>query len=857
MEPDQSDACESLMPSIAAAVKSFDRIRVFRGYCARPAVWCALLALMTAPVRAEEPPMHAGMLAHALDRLAGTARVLYIAAHPDDENTRLLAYLANERHVTAAYLSMTRGGGGQNLIGTEQGELLDVLRTEELLQARALDGAHQRFTRMRDFGFSKSARETLEIWGHEEALSDVVWVMRTFQPDVVIARFTEQPPNHGHHTASAILAREAFAAAADAARFPEQLRDGVTVWQATRLLLNVPTWIEGPPPPGSLPLDVGLYDPRLGLGYADLAARSRSQHKSQGFGVAGARGPIIERFVPIAGAAPQQDILDDVPLGWDRFGRAGSAVGRALEAAGKDLQRDRPEAALRALFEAQAALAELPDEPRVRDARTDLAPIIAAAVGLFARATAAQPAVVPGGTVTVRLELSQRRPAPLELRAVEFPDATETLAARLELNGRREVTRAVRVPEDAPVTTPYWLAQPALPGRQVVGDATLIGAPSAPPALAVTLQLAWEDQIVRLPVPVVYAWTDPVQGERTRPFLIVPPATLTPARTAFLLPNGAATRVGLRVHAGQDGLRGTVSLPLPQGWRAEPASRAVELAKLGDETTVEFTVSAPPDAAPIEVAPVLEADGRRWSFREEVIDYPHVPMQIVLQPAALRLVPLRIALPAGLVGYIAGSGDTVADDLAHVGLGVAPLDDATLRSGDLSRYRAIVVGIRAYNTRPALQAAHQRLMQYVADGGTLVVQYNTNNRLAPLAIPIGPYPITIGRERVTDERAAMEAVTPGDPLLHTPNQIGAADFDGWVQERGLYYAEQWDERYRPLFSSHDPDEAPLLGGTLVADYGKGRYVYTGLSFFRQLPAGVPGAYRLFANLLAPPPSPAP
>ncbi|MDX2168228.1 MAG: PIG-L family deacetylase [Deltaproteobacteria bacterium] len=796
--------------------------------------------------------MHAGMLAHALDRLAGTARVLYVAAHPDDENTRLLAYLANDRHVTAAYLSMTRGGGGQNLVGTEQGELLDVLRTEELLQARGLDGARQRFTRMRDFGYSKTAAETLAIWDHEQALADVVRVIRTFQPDVVIARFNELPPNHGHHTASAILAREAFAAAGDPRRFPEQLGGGVVAWQPLRLLLNVPNWLEGPPPAGALALDVGTYDARLGLGYAELAARSRSQHKSQGFGVAGERGPIIERFVPLAGTPPSADILDGVALGWERFGPPAAPLGAALERARQLLQRDAPEAALPALFEAQAALAALPDMARVRDARADLAPIIAAAAGLFVRANALQPAVVPGGTVSVRLEIAQRRPAGLVLRAVEFPGATQSVGEPLVLNGKRELGQDVREPADAPVTTPYWLARPAQPGRQVVDDATLIGAPQGPPALAVTVVLGLGEQQVRLPVPVTYSWTDPVQGERTRPFLIVPPATLTPTRAAFLLPNGKHTAVTLRVRAGQDELRGTVSLPLPAGWRCEPSSRAVELAKLGDETTVELTVSAPAGAAPIEIAPVLEANGARWSFREDVIDYPHVPMQVVLQPGTVRLVPLAIALPAGLVGYIAGSGDTVAEDLAHLGMSVAPIDDATLRAGDLSRYRAIVVGIRAYNTRPAVHAAHERLMRYVFDGGTLVVQYNTNNRLAPLDVPIGPYPLTVGRDRITDETAAMEAVTADEPLLRTPNRIAATDFDGWVQERGLYYAEKWDDRYRPIFRSHDPDEAPLLGGTLVADYGKGRYVYTGLAFFRQLPAGVPGAYRLFANLLAPP-----
>ena len=314
--------------------------------------------------------MHAGTLAHALDRLANTGRVLYVGAHPDDENTRLLAYLANSRHVTAAYLSMTRGGGGQNLIGPEQDELLDVIRTEELLAARRLDGATQRFTRMRDFGYSKTADETLAIWNHEQALADVVWVIRTFQPDVIIARFDEQPPNHGHHTASAILAREAFTAAADPQRFPEQLTGGVEPWQADRLLLNVPTWREGPPPADALALDVGEYDPRLGLGYGELAALSRSQHKSQGFGVAGERGPLIERFVSVAGTQPTRDILENLDLTWGRFGDRAAPLAKALEEARGALERDHPERALPALLKAQRALDALPDvAARARRAR--------------------------------------------------------------------------------------------------------------------------------------------------------------------------------------------------------------------------------------------------------------------------------------------------------------------------------------------------------------------------------------------------------------------------------------------------------------------------------------------------------
>ena len=860
--------------------------------------WLAVAAalLAAAAAAAGETAMDAGTLAHALDRLANSGRVLYIAAHPDDENTRLLAYLANQRHVSAAYLSMTRGGGGQNLIGAEQDELLDVIRTEELLSARRLDGAGQRFTRMRDFGFSKRADETLAIWDHEQALADVVWVIRTFQPDVVITRFDEQPPNHGHHTASAILAREAFAAAADPSRFPEQLARGAGPWQADRLLLNVPTWREGPPPAGALPLDVSTYDPRLGLSTGELAARSRSQHKSQGFGVAGERGEIVERFVPLAGTAPNADILDGIAAGWSRYGEPGAVLDVALVEARTALDRDRPERALPSLIRVKRALAALPatigftpphpgadgaapssgprpgadgaapasrprpggggappsNDPRVVDARRALDAIIAAAAGVFVRASADRPGAVPGSSVPVRVEVILRRPAPLRLRAIALPGLPPArVDAALEVNHKIEVTKDVPIAADAPISAPYWLASPPERGRHRVPDLTLVGQPEGPPPLAVEVELELDGAPLRVVAPVVYAWTDQVQGERERAFLIVPPATVTPARQALLFPNGQPAAAVLRVRAAVGDLRGDVVLKLPAGWRAEPARVPVALARVGDETAVRFAVTPPAGAAATDAVPAIEVGGRSWSYREDVIDYPHIPMQVVLQPAALRLVPLTLALPPGPVGYIRGSGDTIADDLAHVGVTVQGLDDETLRSGDLARYAAIVVGIRAYNTRAALRGGVQeRLMRYVEEGGTLVVQYNVNNRFSPLDGSIGPFPFTIGRDRITDETAAMEPVDPADPLLQTPNRIEAADFNGWVQERGLYYAATWDDRYTPVFRSADPGEAPLLGGLLVAPYGRGRYIYTGLGFFRQLPAGVPGAYRLFANLLA-------
>lgn len=819
---------------------------------ARP-VWLALplLVLASRPAGAEELPMDAATLAHALDRLATTARVLYVAAHPDDENTRLLTYLANGRHVTAAYLSMTRGGGGQNLISSEQDELLGVIRTHELLAARALDGAHQRFTRMRDFGYSKTAAETLKIWGHDEALADVVWVIRTFQPDVIITRFDEQPPNHGHHTASAILAREAFTAAADPARFPEQLALGAQPWKTERLVHNVSSWREVPRAKDEFSIDVGAYDPRFGLSYGELAALSRSQHKSQGFGVPGERGELLERFVPIAGSKPRADLLEGVTLGWSRFGAKAEPLSRALEAARAALTRDTPERAIGPLIEAHRALDALPASVRTRDARQGLDRIIAACAGLFVRATAAQPMGVPGGTVQVQVEVVQRRPASLVLKRLLFPGAPpQVLDEKLAVHVRKLHPGSVVLPGDMPVSAPYWLAEPSPAGRHILRDPKLGGEAEGPPALVIGVELAAGDRTLRLEAPVLHSWTDRVHGERLRRFSVVPPATVTPLREAVLFPGSKAGLVTLRVRAGQDALAGEVRLELPDGWRAEPALVPVSLKKAGDETTVQLTVKPPPGAAAISIRPAFTREKQSWSWREDVIDHPHLPLQLVLQPSRLRLVPLSLKLPRGSIGYVQGSGDSIAQDLLHAGARVELLDDDTLRTGELSRYSAIILGIRAYNTREVLKSAHARLVRYAEQGGTVIVQYNTHSRWSPLDVPVGPFPLTLGRDRITDETAALTAIDPAERLLRTPNRLGPEDFEGWVQERGLYFAESWDPRWKPVLRAADPGEGPLDGGLLVSRPGKGRWIYTGLAFFRQLPAGVPGAYRLLANLIA-------
>lgn len=818
--------------------------------------WLAAMGLTLATIGGAEAQrdwsMHAGELAHALDRLGRTARVLYVAAHPDDENTRLLTYLANGEHLNVAYLSLTRGGGGQNLIGSEKGPLLDAIRTEELLAARRIDGARQFFTNIRDFGFSKRTEETLSIWGEEAALSDVVWVIRSFQPDLIITRFDETPPNHGHHMASSRLAKMAFEAAADPSRFPEHVREGVSPWKAERVLYNVSRWRHREVPEGALVLDVGGYDPRLGLSFGEVAARSRSEHKSQGFGASGERGKKEEFFIHLAGSRPKEGILEGIPLGWERYGEAASPYVAAIEAARAKLERDRPEAALPELLRAHEALDALPDEVRVREARQELERVIAAAAGLFVRATAPRAAVAPGDAVEVKLEVIARRPVSVELEEIRFPGG-EILEVEEALpeNEVRTYEAEVRIPANAPISVPAWLRETPSEGRFHAPSLRDIGRPKDEPALLTSIVFHFSGRRITLPAPTVFAYTDRVHGERIEEVRIAPPATLTPAREAVLFPHGKTQRVSFTLRSSVERLEGSVHLGLPKGWKASPAELPVSLEGIGAERVIHFEVSAEPGAEPLEIRPFVRVGGREFAFREDRIDYPHIPPFTLVRPVSLRLVPAELEIPAGLVGYLPGAGDTVAEDLAHLGVQVEILDDRALRTGDLGRYQAIVLGVRAHNTRPELRGLKARLMEYVQEGGTLLVQYLVSNWWAPFDDSIGPTEIRIGPGRVTDERAKVSFVDPAHPLLQAPHRITEADFEGWVQERGLYFASEWSEDYQPLFRMADPEEEAQEGSTLVAEHGKGRFVYTGLSFFRQLPAGVPGAYRLFLNLLAP------
>jgi LmbE family N-acetylglucosaminyl deacetylase len=848
-----------------------------------PLLALTLSLYLSQPARAAGPPAQpdAAQIALGLRKLGVVGSVLYVAAHPDDENTALLAHLANGALVRTAYLSITRGDGGQNLVGSEQGPALGLIRTQELLAARRRDGAEQFFTRARDFGFSKSPEETLRIWGKDAVLADVVAVIRRFRPDVIVTRFSPGPADtHGHHTASAMLAVEAFKAAADPSFHPEQLGGDVTPWQARRIYWNRSTWAIKPTDDlsGDLKVDVGGYNALLGASYGEIAADSRSMHKSQGFGVARSRAPTVEYFHLLAGASPPKPapkaapgLLDGIETGWKRF-PAAAKVGPLIARAIAKFAPAAPQASIPALAAIDAALDAVPqtalDKGWRAEKKRQVRDLALACAGVFAEAAAPDFRAAPGASLEIAATAVARAPVAVKLEEVRFPFDGGTLAVGGALEAPTgagaakafETKRPVRLPDDLPPSTPYWLEAAPDAGTYRTPDAALIGLPERPSPLAVDFTFALAGRRFTVRREVDYKWTDPVMGERYRSVEVTPAVSVRPEANVLLFPGGGAKSLGVRLTAGAAAPKGVVRVEAPAGWWVDPPSQPFALGAPGSDARVAFQIR--PSAAAAGRAPVAqpgvlrviaETDGHRITHGVVRIEHPHIPIQTYLVDAAVPLVPVDLATGGvSRIGYVPGPGDEVPASLRGAGYDVTLLTDEALTPGaaPLPRFDAIVVGVRAFNTSERLRAAHAALMAYVEGGGTLVVQYNTNNRLGPLTAPLGPWPFDIGQKRVTDETAAVAVVSPKHPALTTPNAIGPRDWDGWVQERGLYFADKWDPRYETPIAMHDPGEAPLPGSLLWARHGKGTFIYTGLAFFRQLPAGVPGAYRLFANLLA-------
>ena len=847
-------------------------------------VLAAVLALAARPARAAAPAenLSASEIALQLKKLNVVGSVLYLAAHPDDENSAFLAWGAKGRLLETGYLSVTRGDGGQNLIGNETGELVGVLRTQELLAARRIDGARQFFTRAIDFGYSKNPGETFAIWGHEQVLSDVVWVIRSFRPDVIVTRFpTTGEGGHGNHTASAILAVEASTAAADAKRFPEQLQ-WVRPWQVKRVLWNVFRFGPDAPrtaAPGQVTVDLGGYNALLGRSYTEIAGQSRSMHKSQGFGAAERRGTWLNDFKLIAGEPAKEDLFEGVDLTWGRYGADGHAVGEILRRVERDFRESDPAASVPGLVEAWTAIGRMLEagaqqaappspsspsqksessssssssfpDPLLAAKRAEVAEAIRACLGLWTEAIAADVSAAPGTGVKIATMALNRSafPASLEKVDVEGGVAAPLPGGALAPNEPLRGTATVVLSADVPYTQPYWLLAPAGKGLYAVPDPRLVGKPENAPPLVARFTVRVAGATIPFETPVVFRRTDPVRGEVYSPFEIVPPVMANLDEKVYAFGSGAAKTVRVTLVAGAPKVSGAVRLRAPAGFHVSPAEVLFELAAKGAEKTVAFTVTPPPGQASGTLSAETTVAGRTESHSVVRVDYPHIPLQTLFPPAEARVLRIDVKAPRAPIGYVMGSGDAGPDALRQMGYSVTLLSDDDLETADLSRYAAIVTGIRAYNTRPRLKQVEDRLLAYAEKGGTLVVQYDTTGDLVTDAL--GPYPFKISRDRVTVEEAPVTFLEPDSPLLNFPNRLTPADFDGWVQERGLYFAGTWDPRYETPITSHDPGESDKKGGLLYARVGKGAYVYTGYAFFRQLPAGVPGAYRFFVNLVS-------
>ena len=791
-----------------------------------------------------------------LKKLNTTGSVLYLAAHPDDENTRLISWLANEACVRTGYLSLTRGDGGQNLIGTEKGALLGVVRTQELLAARRIDGGEQFFTRAVDFGYSKNPEETFEFWDKQAILADVVWVIRKFRPDVIITRF---PPTeragHGHHTASAMLAEEAFSLAADPKAFPEQLKF-VEVWSPKSLYHNTSTWWYKDLPEKAensdeyIKIDVGTYSPLLGQSYGEIASKSRSQHQSQGFGSALQRGSREEYLQYVMGEKLGKTLFGSFDNTWGRYDGM-EKVGELLQKAQSNFDPNQPDAIVPDLMAARKLIKRSSHRKALSRYVEMIEETVLAACGIWLEAVAEASEYATGDQVQITLEALNR--SDREVALVNVTPGSDSLKVKPSPLTKNEATfintflRSGQQPHNQ-----YWLNAP-FDGLFSVTDQRTIGQDESGPALNANFQITIDGNPLSVQRPVVYKWVDRAKGELYRPLAVLPAITTRLEEKVLVYPDAKERTVSVFVKNHRSEKHSvTISLGLPKGWSSS-APQSITFDKKGEEKALQFAVTPSgesPEDGQLMVLATSSTGAERLDITKQWHDiaYDHIPAQAVLLPCQAKLIRLEVATKGERIGYLMGAGDEVPQSLRILGYDVEDLSVDGLSTADLKRYDAIVVGIRAFNTEKGLAFGNEYLLNYVKAGGTVVVQYNTNRGLA--TEEIGPYPMKLSRDRVTDEHAAVTFLDKKHPILNSPNKLSEADFEGWVQERGLYFANEWDNAYTPLLGWHDQGEESRNGGLLAAEYGKGVFIYTGISFFRQLPAGVPGAYRLFANLVS-------
>lgn len=806
-------------------------------------------------------PSKSSEIYRELKTLKQLPKVLYLAAHPDDENTGLLSWLINDQNVETGYLSLTRGDGGQNLLGTEQGAALGLIRTHELLEARKLDGAQQFFTRAIDFGFSKNTTDTFKQWNADNITADVVWVIRQFRPDVIICRF---PPNaaagHGQHAASAVVAEKAFKLAGDKTAFPDQLKY-VNIWQPKRLLWNtfrfggVNTTAEN-----QLKVTVGQYDAQLGMGYGELAGLSRSLHKSQGAGTQSVAGIRTEYFAHVAGEPAKTTLFDGVAKTWTSQGKAD--MDQSLDKIISAFNFNNPELSLPALLALRKKVVTLQDADLKKDKIKSLDHIILSCAGFMGEVVTNQAEAVAGDHYNFRLNLISRAENPIILEDVQWLNQSENFNRKLSKDSLMTIQHDIQIPADAALTEPYWLARPPVNAATFsVPNDTLIGLPEAESPLNVLLGLRIGSEKLQVKLPLSFKKLDPVRGDVVEALRIVPALELKFIQPLYVIKENEDLHLSLNVKVNSNKQYGNGNLNLM--YNGERLGGTAISSLKGKEATIEYVIPKTKLAAihssRLQLDANFIADGVTYNKKQVLIQYPHLPSLQYFSPATTTIMKGDIQAKIKKVGYVEGAGDFIPDFLRIAGIQVDILKDedfygnidepaANGNQNKLSQYDAIVLGVRANNTEKKLGRWMPFLWSYVKKGGNLVMQYNTNQDTT--VDQLGMYNFSIANKRVTEENAVVTFLNPNHKLLNFPNKITVDDFKGWIQERGAYFPAQWDAAYEPLFEMHDTDEEPLKGSTLYAKYGNGNFIYTPLAFFRQLPAGNVGAARLFFNFLS-------
>ncbi|MFY7743000.1 MAG: PIG-L family deacetylase [Flavobacterium sp.] len=822
---------------------------------------CFLLLTIIPKIVAQQPTKPSSVdIFHQIQKLRFLGSVLYIAAHPDDENTRLIAYMANHLKAETGYLSLTRGDGGQNLIGTELRELLGVIRTQELLEARKIDGGQQFFTRANDFGFSKIPDETLQIWNKNEVLEDMIYIIRQFKPDIIINRFDHRSPGttHGHHTSSAMLSIELFDMVNNPKIFPNQLNH-TTIWQPKRLFFNTSWWFYGGRDKFEKAdksklnaIDMGVYYQSIGKSNQEIAALSRSRHQSQGFGSTGSRGEEVEYLELIKGEPTQdrKNLFEGIDTSWNRVKNGGS-IDQKLATIEQQFDFKNPAASIPQLIEVYAMIQQLEENHWKKIKSEELKQIIIGCSGLFLEAVAETQSSTPGSVLKIKLEAINRSNQKMMLKSIQTMPISQTSVFEelpLENNQSNFGEIEIKIPDNQEYTSPYWLKEPGTVGMYNVSDQKKIGVPDIIRTCSVTFLIEMNGITIPMEKKVIYKFNDEVKGEVYKPFDIVPVATSSIMDKVTIFNNTTPKKVGIKIKAGKDQIKGNAYLSVGKNWKVIPELIPFELGKKGSETIVYFEVTPPKDSSEINVSSYVIIDGKKLDKEQINLQYEHIPQQQVLVNAEAKFNKLDIKIQHEKIGYIMGAGDEVPFYLSQMGYEVTILKPDEITLENLNPFQVVIVGVRAYNTVEEMAFKQAILFEFVEKGNTMIVQYNTTGKFT--VKELAPYPLKISRDRVTEEDAEVRFLVPNHPVLNFPNKITANDFKGWVQEQGLYYPDEWDATFTPILSSNDKGESPKNGGLLIASYGKGTYIYTGLSFFRELPAGVSGAYRLIANMIS-------